>query len=806
MKRYWLLCFIFLIFNGNILAETYNAELPKDLDISTPYGTSAPSVIDNAIREPKRVYINEHNVTTITGSYTVFGTNTVIVGSSASGILLTFPAASSVATSTALKPYIVKNRGVGTMTLSILLDGVGSPTVTRNNARDIFTDGTYWYESTRVQTAGDADMLGGVAATGYARSGANADITSLNALTNPYMAQTNGTATGSQLTSVQISSGTATLSGIASPYVAQDGGTATLTSATIAGIAAPYIKQTGGTATGLQAAAIQISSGTSTLSSIASPYIAQTNGTATGATLNNTTISGTLSGVTHDLVTGTGTNSHAAIDTHLADTSDPHGTSLTQTNINVTTGTVSTLTGATGTFTGAVRASVFYGDGSTLSNIPTTALTEWRADGSTGTGSMRIAQGGGMVISAAYNNNGIGTITFATSGTASAGGWNDTGTTVVQETSTDIIRIDNASIIAGTGTLSNIASPYMAQTNGTASGSQLASVQISSGTSTLSSIASPYMAQTNGTATGSQLTNVQISSGTGTLSIGTITQARMVNATVTSTLSVATTTTTYAVNIGGTVTAKDVRAEFFTGDGSKLTGIASGVSQAQLDTMLALDSPSSNLYLINCDTLTGTHGAHAGTISSGRFYQITSLNSDTPSGTIPYIQIDDKPGYGLSGFNSGYTTGIEKIWIAGIGGGTVTFNIQNTGAAGTCSYSYIEYGTVSANGRNLTFNTASTIYGSHSTQIGTIASGHVWNITQTFKGGASGYSPSNGDAPICNIDNQIDFVPCKNTTYADNNIANVWISGLNGTRTIWMKTLGGAGTNAGLSYIDYLIQ
>lgn len=101
-----------------------------------------------------------------------------------------------------------------------------------------------------------------------------------------YVKQTNGTATGTQLTSVQIDSGTATLSGIASPYIAQTNGTGsgiTLSGTNIInGVTAPYIAQTNGTGSGITL------SGTNVINGVTAPYIAQTNGTGTVSTITST--------------------------------------------------------------------------------------------------------------------------------------------------------------------------------------------------------------------------------------------------------------------------------------------------------------------------------------------------------------------------------------------------------------------------------------------------------------------------------------------------------------------------------------
>ena len=244
-------------------------------------------------------------------------------------------------------------------------------------------------------------------------------------------------------------------------------------------------------------------------------------------------------------------------------------------------------------------------------------------------------------------------------------------------------------------------------------------------------------------------------------------------------------------------------------DGSIQTSVAaaSGVSQAQSDTMLALSSPSSTLYFINADTKVGTHGQHAGTVSSGRFVQITSMNSRAIDGNVPFLQIDDNPTYGLGGLSVNHTLSHENIWIAGIGGGTVTFNIQNqSGGVGTNSYSYIEYGTASAGSSRLVFNTAKTVYGTHSVQVGTVSSGHVWHITQLVAGAASGVTPPEAYPAYFNIDRIIDVAPIKYSVYTGHTVTNIWVSGLNGTRTIFIKAFEGSIRAPGMSYIDYLIQ
>ena len=86
--------------------------------------------------------------------------------------------------------------------------------------------------------------------------------------------------------------------------------------------------------------------------------------------------------ISHDNTTGTGTNNHTTIDNHLADTSDPHGSTLTQTTLNATNasianGTISNnfnMKGYTWTFTSPVVGhQLQIGVDNTITNATTTA-------------------------------------------------------------------------------------------------------------------------------------------------------------------------------------------------------------------------------------------------------------------------------------------------------------------------------------------------------------------------------------------------------------------------------------------------
>ena len=138
---------------SNAFAATYTGTKPKDLDLTTPpEGTTKVSEFNNSDREIKTVMLNMCKITAITGTYTASGTETVIIGSSTASYLLSFPTASSVATGTITKEFMVINRNTGTITLNLTVDGVGSPTVTGSQTFKLFTDGTSWFEE-RANTA-----------------------------------------------------------------------------------------------------------------------------------------------------------------------------------------------------------------------------------------------------------------------------------------------------------------------------------------------------------------------------------------------------------------------------------------------------------------------------------------------------------------------------------------------------------------------------------------------------------------------------------------------------------------------------
>jgi len=75
----------------------------------------------------------------------------------------------------------------------------------------------------------------------------------------------------------------------------------------------------------------------------------------------------TEASISHHKILNSGANTHAAIDTHIADTSDPHGATITQTNATITnlSGASIVRTGDVSTSGAAYVPNVLYGTGGT---------------------------------------------------------------------------------------------------------------------------------------------------------------------------------------------------------------------------------------------------------------------------------------------------------------------------------------------------------------------------------------------------------------------------------------------------------
>lgn len=270
-----------------------------------------------------------------------------------------------------------------------------------------------------------------------------------------------------------------------------------------------YIGSTNGTGTGTRLESVQISSGTGTLSGVASPFIAQTNGTATGTQLNSVQIvSGTsnLSGVASPYIAqtnGTSTGgSHTA--TYIYGSSTIQSTS--ESNSYILNYSLGTTTPGNISTSGTVSAS----------NL----VTGWKSGSTYGYGLINLAGSGDFIITPTYDNSTkTGTWTISLSGTTSAKP-NLLQDGVLKATSPGSVSFNTNFSVDSSGSVS--VRNLVQQTNGTASGTQLNSVQIVSGTGTLSGVASPFVAQTSGTGTLLNIGSVSVNHNGAAITGGTI--------------------------------------------------------------------------------------------------------------------------------------------------------------------------------------------------------------------------------------------------------------------------------------------
>lgn len=100
-------------------------------------------------------------------------------------------------------------------------------------------------------------------------------------------------------------------------------------------------------------------------------------------------------------------------------------------------------------------------DADTLDSIDSTSfvlitgsyLSGWRVSTTTGTGTLGLAAGNGISLVPTYDSNGQGTITVNASGTATAGGWTDTGTQTISSSGYPIICQGTVTLRPGYGIL-----------------------------------------------------------------------------------------------------------------------------------------------------------------------------------------------------------------------------------------------------------------------------------------------------------------------------------------------------------------
>lgn len=135
--------------------------VPMDLDFTTPTeGATTPSEVNNAIREMKRCFKNEHAVIAKTAAYTMLETDFLVRVTNATTI--TLPPVANVSSSTFTRAYCIVNDGSGVVTI----EGNGSEQINgglnikitdQYGAVFLYANGTNWravgvYDSVALTT------------------------------------------------------------------------------------------------------------------------------------------------------------------------------------------------------------------------------------------------------------------------------------------------------------------------------------------------------------------------------------------------------------------------------------------------------------------------------------------------------------------------------------------------------------------------------------------------------------------------------------------------------------------------------
>lgn len=465
---------LFCLLTSHVFATTYTGTKPKDLDITTPTESNTKiSEFNNSDREIKTVITNLEGITAVTGTYTVGGTQTTIIGSSTAGFTISFPAASTLATAAIKKKYEIKNINTGTITLNLTVDGVGSPTVSGSQTIHIYTDGTSWYESgaRTAQTSGNADYLDNLDSTYY----------------------TNAT---------NLATGTVALARIPSTLTGKDAdtvdgyhaGTSASRVLVLDASALVPLANIPSTLTGKDADSIDSIDGTNIVQT--SRTISTTSPLAGGGALSgNLTLSMPLA--------TSGQNGYIS--------SSDWNTFNNKVSTTVTISTTAPLTGGgdlSSNRTFAMSAATASQDGyfkkedfQTFSNkaniVAGSGITSSSTTGTTtitNNGVLQIIAGAGISAS----NNGTGSVTLTAVGTTTAGGWLDTGTASVGSSGYPIIprgtiTVDTAYGITGildrdipqTITLDNLTQITTRNYDDLSGTSTVKPTQIAVGTSTL---------------------------------------------------------------------------------------------------------------------------------------------------------------------------------------------------------------------------------------------------------------------------------------------------------------------------------
>lgn len=431
MKRFEIILLFLIIFSSSIWAATYTGTKPKDLDITTPTeGNTKISEFNNSDREIKTVITNLENITTITGTYTVTGTQTGILGSSTSAFTISFPDASTLATTAIKKRYDIKNINTGTIILNLIVDGVGSPTVTGNQSFKLYTNGTSWFEE-RANTAANAS---------------NADL--LDNLDSTYFTNATNLSTGT----VNLNRIPGTLTGKDADTV--DGynpGTSANRLLILDNSALVPLANIPTTLTGKDADTLD------TIDSTGFVQISRTISTTAplvggGALSTNLTLSIPLATSGQN---GYISSADWTIFNNKLASSRTLYTTIPLTINNTTSADLSadrTIAMATATTSqdGFIKKEDFQTFNNKANIIAGTGITSSNSTGTTtitNNGVLQILAGSGISIS----NNGTGTPTITAMGTSSAGGWVDTGTQTISNAGLRIVPQGTIAVNANYG-------------------------------------------------------------------------------------------------------------------------------------------------------------------------------------------------------------------------------------------------------------------------------------------------------------------------------------------------------------------
>src|SRR3990167_2944440 len=391
---------LLLLFLCTIVEGAYTGTLPKDIGTSTPTGDENPNIIDDVFQEDRTIQYNLYKIKFVGTDTTLLTNDTWVIGSStSSSILLKFPSPSSCASTAVTKPFVITNVGTTTIVLDIVVNGVGSRTVSGSETVRLFTDGIRWYEEVSFinlgsQTVGKIDLgtqTVGTIGLGTQTSG-TIGLGSQTSGTLNLSTQTDGTISLGTQTSGLISLGTQTIGTI---------GLGTQTS----GALSLGTQTSGLLSLGTQTNGV-ISLGMQTIGTIGI-------GTQTSGTLGlGTQTSGFLS-------LGTQTNGQLDFSGQTGKISLGTQTSNTLSLSTQTNGLLSLGTQTNGTLGLGTQTSGTISLGTqTYGNYLSSWTTGSQTTGATGT--VRFVSTGDITTTSTYDGNGKGTITTALAAGVSA--------------------------------------------------------------------------------------------------------------------------------------------------------------------------------------------------------------------------------------------------------------------------------------------------------------------------------------------------------------------------------------------------